>query len=163
MQVAVACQVFFAVAILLLHLDSSVRCVVRLECRLAAVHLVDAHLAADPGKFLAAALLSLTTMLHLELPHVNALSKVLKIRAMLRITDWKSKAEFNRRSLCCLARCNMRNLMTTAFHVCCVLSFVEHACAHNTGARSRMQVDLVAAYGRPAFGLDFYTQVAPCC
>mmetsp|Transcript_15861 Transcript_15861/g.47739 ORF Transcript_15861/g.47739 Transcript_15861/m.47739 type:complete len:320 (-) Transcript_15861:325-1284(-) len=44
--------------------------------RLAAVHLVDAHLAADPGKFLAAALLSLSVMMHLELPHINVLSKV---------------------------------------------------------------------------------------
>ncbi len=39
------------------------------------MHLVDAHLTSDPGKFLAAALLSLSTMLHLGLPHVNALSK----------------------------------------------------------------------------------------
>jgi hypothetical protein len=62
--------------------------------RLAAVHLVDAHLTSDPGKFLAAALLSLSTMLHLGLPHVNALSKV----------------------------------------------------------------DLVAQYGRPAFGLEYYAQ-----
>lgn len=62
--------------------------------RLTAVHLVDAHLAADPGKYLAAALLSLSTMLHLGLPHVNALSKV----------------------------------------------------------------DLVAQYGRPALGLEYYTQ-----
>lgn len=45
--------------------------------RLAAVHLVDAHLAADPGKFLAAALLSLSVMMHLELPHINVLSKVI--------------------------------------------------------------------------------------
>lgn len=44
--------------------------------RLAAVHLVDAHLASDPGKYLAAALVSLSAMLHLELPHINVLSKV---------------------------------------------------------------------------------------
>jgi hypothetical protein len=43
--------------------------------RLAAVELVDAHLCAEPGKFLAALLLSLGSMLHLELPHVNVLSK----------------------------------------------------------------------------------------
>ena len=43
--------------------------------RLAAVELVDAHLCSDAGKFLAALLLSLSSMLHLELPHVNVLSK----------------------------------------------------------------------------------------
>lgn len=44
--------------------------------RLAAVHLVDAHLASDPAKYLAAALVSLGAMIHLELPHINVLSKV---------------------------------------------------------------------------------------
>ena len=43
--------------------------------RLAAVELVDAHLCSEPSKFLAALLLSLGSMLHLELPHVNVLSK----------------------------------------------------------------------------------------
>ncbi len=61
--------------------------------------LVDSHLCADPGKYLAALLLSLATMLHLELPQVNLLSKV----------------------------------------------------------------DLVEAYGRLAFNLDFYTEVAHMC
>lgn len=45
-------------------------------CRLAAVHLVDAHLCSDPAKYISALLLSLSTMLHLELPHVNLLSKI---------------------------------------------------------------------------------------
>lgn len=40
------------------------------------MHLVDSHLCADPAKYLAAVLVSLTTMLHLGLPHVNVLSKV---------------------------------------------------------------------------------------
>ena len=44
--------------------------------RLAAVHLVDAHLASDPAKYMAALLASLAAMLHLGLPHVNVLSKV---------------------------------------------------------------------------------------
>ena len=44
------------------------------------MHLVDAHLTSDPGKYLAAALLSLSTMLHLGLPHINALSKVISRR-----------------------------------------------------------------------------------
>lgn len=47
-----------------------------LPCRLAAVHLVDAHLCSDPAKYISALLLSLSTMLHLELPHVNLLSKI---------------------------------------------------------------------------------------
>lgn len=44
--------------------------------RLAAVHLVDAHLCTDASKYISALVLSLSTMLHLELPHVNVLSKV---------------------------------------------------------------------------------------
>ena len=44
--------------------------------RLAAVHLVDAHLCTDPAKYISALLLSLSSMLHLELPHVNLLSKI---------------------------------------------------------------------------------------
>ncbi|CAD7695827.1 unnamed protein product [Ostreobium quekettii] len=44
--------------------------------RLAAVHLVDAHLCSDPHKYISAVLLSLSAMLHLELPHVNVLSKM---------------------------------------------------------------------------------------
>lgn len=43
--------------------------------RLAAVELVDAHLCSDASKFLAALLLSLSSMMHLELPHINVLSK----------------------------------------------------------------------------------------
>lgn len=44
--------------------------------QLTAVHLVDAHLCSDPGKYVSALLLSLSTMLHMELPHVNVLSKI---------------------------------------------------------------------------------------
>jgi len=40
------------------------------------VHLIDAHLCCDPGKYVSALLLSLSTMLHLELPHINVLSKI---------------------------------------------------------------------------------------
>ncbi|BBN11693.1 GPN-loop GTPase [Marchantia polymorpha subsp. ruderalis] len=46
------------------------------DYRLTAVHLVDAHLCSDPGKYVGALLLSLSTMLHLELPHINVLSKI---------------------------------------------------------------------------------------
>ncbi|KAG2483316.1 hypothetical protein HYH03_017817 [Edaphochlamys debaryana] len=48
--------------------------------RLVAVQLVDAHLCTDPSKYLSALLLSLNTMLHLELPHINVLSKMDLVR-----------------------------------------------------------------------------------
>ncbi|XP_074574272.1 GPN-loop GTPase QQT1 [Curcuma longa] len=48
----------------------------KLDLRLTAVHLVDAHLCCDPGKYVSALVLSLTTMLHLGLPHINVLSKI---------------------------------------------------------------------------------------
>ncbi|KAL1682529.1 hypothetical protein EV122DRAFT_203543 [Schizophyllum commune] len=44
--------------------------------RLAAVHLCDAHYVTDASKYVSVLLLSLRTMLHLELPHINVLSKV---------------------------------------------------------------------------------------
>lgn len=40
------------------------------------MHLVDAHLCSDPGKFISALLTSLSTMVQIELPHINVLSKV---------------------------------------------------------------------------------------
>ncbi|XP_049517817.1 GPN-loop GTPase 2 isoform X2 [Dermacentor silvarum] len=44
--------------------------------RLSATHLVDSHYCSDPGKFISVLLTSLATMMHMELPHVNVLSKV---------------------------------------------------------------------------------------
>ena len=44
--------------------------------KLAAVHLCDAHYVTDASKYISVLLLSLRTMLHLELPHVNVLSKI---------------------------------------------------------------------------------------
>ncbi|KAF7293051.1 GPN-loop GTPase 2 [Mycena indigotica] len=44
--------------------------------RLAAVHLCDAHYVTDAPKYISVLLLSLRTMLHLELPHINVLSKI---------------------------------------------------------------------------------------
>ncbi|XP_071993140.1 GPN-loop GTPase 2 isoform X1 [Engystomops pustulosus] len=44
--------------------------------RLCAVHLVDSHYCTDPAKFISVLCTSLSTMLHIELPHVNILSKV---------------------------------------------------------------------------------------
>ncbi|ORZ14579.1 GPN-loop GTPase [Absidia repens] len=46
------------------------------EYRLVAAHLVDAHYCTDPAKYISVLLLSLKTMVQLELPHVNILSKV---------------------------------------------------------------------------------------
>ncbi|GJX27932.1 GPN-loop GTPase 2 [Tanacetum coccineum] len=43
---------------------------------LTAIHLIDSHLCSDPGKYVSALLLTLSTMLHMELPHVNVLSKM---------------------------------------------------------------------------------------
>ncbi|XP_048356078.1 GPN-loop GTPase 2 isoform X1 [Sphaerodactylus townsendi] len=44
--------------------------------RLAAVHLVDSHYCTDPAKFISVLCTSLSTMLHVALPHVNVLSKM---------------------------------------------------------------------------------------
>jgi len=49
---------------------------IKLDVRLAAVHLVDSHYCSDPGKFISVCLTSLSTMLQISLPHVNLLSKV---------------------------------------------------------------------------------------
>ncbi|ROT75464.1 GPN-loop GTPase 2 [Penaeus vannamei] len=46
------------------------------EIRLCAVYLVDSHYANDPGKYVSAVLLTLNSMLMMELPTVNILSKV---------------------------------------------------------------------------------------
>lgn len=46
------------------------------DLRVCTVHLVDSHLCADPSKYIAALMLSLSSMLHLETPHINVLSKV---------------------------------------------------------------------------------------
>lgn len=43
--------------------------------KLCTVHLVDSHYCSDPGKFISTLLLSLSTMLQMELPHINVLSK----------------------------------------------------------------------------------------
>ena len=58
------------------ELTAEVTYLVILIMQLTAVHLVDAHLCSDPGKYISALLLSLSTMIHLELPHINVLSKI---------------------------------------------------------------------------------------
>ena len=44
--------------------------------RLCAVHLVDAHHCSDPAKFISVLLVTLSTMVQLEMPQVNLLSKI---------------------------------------------------------------------------------------
>ena len=50
------------------------------DYRLTAIQLTDAHLCTDASKYISMLLLSLNTMLHLEMPHINVLSKVDLIR-----------------------------------------------------------------------------------
>jgi len=44
--------------------------------QLAAVNLCDAHYVTDASKYIAVLMSSLRVMLHLELPHINVLSKM---------------------------------------------------------------------------------------
>ncbi|KAF6210422.1 hypothetical protein GE061_013528 [Apolygus lucorum] len=44
--------------------------------KLCAVYLVDSHYCSEPGKFISALLMTLSAMLHMEMPHINVLSKV---------------------------------------------------------------------------------------
>lgn len=53
--------------------------------RLVAVHLLDSVLCTDPAKYLAGCLDALGAMLHLELPHINVLSKVDRLRSYGRL------------------------------------------------------------------------------
>ncbi|RXG73613.1 GPN-loop GTPase 2, partial [Armadillidium vulgare] len=46
------------------------------DFRLCSVYLVDAHYASDAGKYMSALLLTLNSMIQMETPHVNVLSKV---------------------------------------------------------------------------------------
>lgn len=46
-----------------------------LDLRLTCVYLVDSHYCTDAGKFISALMSTLIAMLHLEMPHVNLLSK----------------------------------------------------------------------------------------
>lgn len=46
-----------------------------LDVRLTSVYMLDSHYCTDAGKFISALMTTLTAMLHIELPHVNVLSK----------------------------------------------------------------------------------------
>ena len=47
-----------------------------IDLRLVAVYLLDSHYTNDSGKFVSSLMSTLSAMLHLELPHVNVLSKI---------------------------------------------------------------------------------------
>ena len=47
-----------------------------IDLRLVAVYLLDSHYTSDSGKFVSSLMSTLSAMLHLELPHVNVLSKI---------------------------------------------------------------------------------------
>jgi GTPase SAR1 family protein len=49
---------------------------VKLDYRLCSVNLVDSYYASDPAKFISVLLVSLSSMLQTELPHINILSKM---------------------------------------------------------------------------------------
>ena len=62
--------------------------------QLVAVHLVDSHHCVDPGKFVSILFTSLSTMVQIELPHINLLSKVDlmeqygKLGQLLKVVIW---------------------------------------------------------------------------
>ncbi|KAL5249997.1 hypothetical protein ACHWQZ_G015916 [Mnemiopsis leidyi] len=53
-----------------------VNCISKWGMQLCVVSLVDSHYCTDPAKFISVLLTSLSSMLHLELPHINVLSKI---------------------------------------------------------------------------------------
>jgi GTPase SAR1 family protein len=55
---------------------SVVHALAKANHRLVAVHLVDAHHCSDPAKFISVLLVTLSTMVQLEMPQVNFLSKI---------------------------------------------------------------------------------------
>lgn len=48
----------------------------KMDYRLAAIHLTDAHAITDASKYISAVLLALRAMLQLEMPHINVFSKI---------------------------------------------------------------------------------------
>lgn len=48
----------------------------KLDYRLCTVNLIDSHYCTDPGKFISVLITTLNMMLHIEMPHVNLLSKI---------------------------------------------------------------------------------------
>ncbi|KAJ3215381.1 GPN-loop GTPase 2 [Clydaea vesicula] len=63
-----------------------IEALVKLNYRLCAVNLVDAHHCTDASKYISVLLLSLKTMIQLELPHLNVLSKIDLIESYGKLT-----------------------------------------------------------------------------
>jgi GTPase SAR1 family protein len=57
-------------------LKNIIRSLEKLGVRLCAVNLVDSHYCSDPSKFISVCLTCVNTMLQIELPHINVLSKI---------------------------------------------------------------------------------------
>jgi len=57
-----------------------------MDYNLIVVHLVEAYIFSDFGKYISALLLYLTTMLHLELPHISVFSNMDLIENYGRLT-----------------------------------------------------------------------------
>ena len=113
----------------------------RWQYRLTAVQLVDAHLCSDPAKYLAALLLSLSTMLHLELPQVAARPPCLSVCRPL----WKGGVQgWARDSLSC------QHSAPPAIAAAASLP------PSQVNVLSKM--DLVEQYGPLSFSLEFYLQ-----
>jgi len=58
-----------------------VQLLTKLNYRLCAVHLVDSHYCSDPCKYMSVVMVALSTMMKLEMPHINILSKIDLIEA----------------------------------------------------------------------------------
>lgn len=52
------------------------------------MHLVDAHHCTDSAKFVSVVLLSLSSMVRLELPHINVLSKIDLMQQYGKLGAW---------------------------------------------------------------------------
>ncbi|GKA29384.1 GPN-loop GTPase 2, partial [Tanacetum coccineum] len=63
----------------------------KLDLQLTMIHLIDSHLCSDPGKYVSALLLTLSTMLHMEVPHVNVLSKMDLIESYGKLEPSRSR------------------------------------------------------------------------
>ena len=78
---------------LYLHSDAINRIVLQLKkafhINLTCVHLLDSHLACDAPNFIAGVLNSLTSQIHLELPHVNCLTKIDLMKEFYKDLDFK--------------------------------------------------------------------------
>merc|ERR1719245_2788865 len=86
----------------------------RWDYRLVCVHMIDSYHLANTGNFISCLLMSLSAMLHLELPHVNLLTKMdmlpqfrdqmamdieyyTEVQDLTQLLNWMPKDEFNQK------------------------------------------------------------------